>query len=119
MNTREIFIAAWKLARQGERRFGGKARDYFAQSLKWVYATIRSRKMNTYLIRAAIERKAERWLIFAQICLLLVAVTVCLTPSALAYYGLAGLLTLAGLGAALLAVSGLAIVRCSRLDASC
>ena len=118
MNTREIFLDAWKLARQGARRFGGKAREYFAQSLKWVYANLKESRMNTFLIAEETERKANQCLQVANVCLFMVACLVGLLVPALAAFGLGGLLTMAGLGAVLLTVSGLAIRRCSRLDAS-
>ena len=117
MNTREIFLEAWRLARQGARRFGGSAREYFAAALKWVYRQIKESKINTFLLREETERKADRAITVAEVCLFMVAGLVGLLVPALATFGLAGLLTLGAVGMALLTVSGLAIRYSSRLDA--
>lgn len=38
MSRSKIFVRAWKLARKGANKFGGSAREYFADSLRRVYA---------------------------------------------------------------------------------
>lgn len=35
-----IMKGAWKLARRGAKKFGGSAREYFAESLKTVWARV-------------------------------------------------------------------------------
>lgn len=35
---KEIMVNAWEIAREGQKAFGGKARDYFAQALKMAWA---------------------------------------------------------------------------------
>ncbi len=35
---KEIMVNAWEIAREGQKSFGGKVRDYFAQALKMAWA---------------------------------------------------------------------------------
>ena len=35
---KEIMVNAWEIAREGQKEFGGKVRDYFAQALKMAWA---------------------------------------------------------------------------------
>lgn len=44
MNLSSIFTAAWTAAREAAARFGGKARQFFALSLKAAYAAARAPK---------------------------------------------------------------------------
>lgn len=47
MTNAEIFTAAWVLAKQGAKRFGGSSKDYFACSLQITYKK-GAKKMNEY-----------------------------------------------------------------------
>lgn len=38
MTKKEIMSNAWKIAKEGQKTFGGKAREYFAQALKMAWA---------------------------------------------------------------------------------
>lgn len=38
MSKTEIFVKAWALAKAGAAQFGGSSKEYFAESLKIVYA---------------------------------------------------------------------------------
>src|SRR5690625_4471244 len=38
MNTKTVMIGAWKIAKQGAERHGGKASEYIAESLKMAWA---------------------------------------------------------------------------------
>lgn len=35
---KEIMVNAWRIAREGQKEFGGKVREYFAQALKMAWA---------------------------------------------------------------------------------
>ncbi|MFC6170337.1 hypothetical protein [Loigolactobacillus jiayinensis] len=45
MTNAEIFTAAWVLAKQGAKRFGGSSKDFFACSLKITYTNKGENKM--------------------------------------------------------------------------
>lgn len=56
MTNAKIFSAAWTVAKQGAAKFGGSSKDYFAESLKMVYATIKSNM--TYAMQVGNVRSA-------------------------------------------------------------
>lgn len=39
---RKIMVSAWNIARQGQKEFGGKVSEYFAQALKMAWAQAKS-----------------------------------------------------------------------------
>lgn len=46
-----IMKAAWELARRGQKKFGGKVKDYLSESLKILYARIKTMvKVPTWFI---------------------------------------------------------------------
>lgn len=38
MKLQKIMAGAWKLARKGQQRFGGKVNEYLSEALKWAWA---------------------------------------------------------------------------------
>lgn len=59
MSKSEIFVKAWKLANAGAARFGGSSKDYFAASLKIVYASL---KNQPYYFVLQGSRKYPGWI---------------------------------------------------------
>lgn len=39
---REVMVRAWEIAREGQRKFGGKVKEYFAISLKLAWKEVKS-----------------------------------------------------------------------------
>lgn len=56
MSKSEIFKKAWVLAKAGAVRFGGSSKDYFAASLKIVYAT-----PSTFVLDVASSNHKPAW----------------------------------------------------------
>ncbi len=54
---KEIMSNAWEIAREGQKDFGGKVRDYFAQALKMAWAQAKS----TINIEALEKKGFNRW----------------------------------------------------------
>lgn len=54
---KEIMVNAWKIAREGQKAFGGKVRDYFAQALKMAWAQAK----NGLDIEALEKKGFNRW----------------------------------------------------------
>lgn len=60
----KIFRQAWQMAREGADRFGGAARDYFAESLRQAHKANRRNATAKDLIKIMFRR----WLTSTQIC---------------------------------------------------
>lgn len=118
MTNREIFKQAWSLARDGARRFGGSAREYFAQALRWVYAKIKESKMNTFLLSEETERKADSLWTAVEVCLLATMGILAVLLPLLAVYGATALIGCGTTGLILLASSGLLIRRAIKLEST-
>lgn len=56
MSKSEIFVKAWELAKFGAKRFGGSSKDYFAASLKIIYARTR-----LYILDIQTSRNRPAW----------------------------------------------------------
>ncbi|MGO1442601.1 MAG: hypothetical protein ACTHWD_00210 [Lactobacillus delbrueckii] len=54
---KEIMKNAWRIAREGQKAFGGKVREYFAQALKMAWAQAKS----TIDIEALEKKGFRRW----------------------------------------------------------
>lgn len=54
---KEIMSKAWEIAREGQKAFGGKVREYFAQALKMAWAQAK----NTIDIEALEKKGFRRW----------------------------------------------------------
>lgn len=54
---KEIMSKAWKIAREGQKAFGGKVREYFAQALKMAWAQAK----NTIDIESLEKKGFNRW----------------------------------------------------------
>lgn len=54
---KEIMRSAWEIARQGQKAFGGKVSEYFAQALKMAWA----RAKNTIDIESLEKKGFNRW----------------------------------------------------------
>lgn len=58
MTTRkEIMVNAWKLAREGQKTFGGKVSEYFAQALKMAWAQAK----NAIDVESLEKKGFSRW----------------------------------------------------------
>lgn len=57
MTKKEIMIKAWKIAREGQKAFGGKVREYFAQALKMAWAQAK----NEIDVEALEKKGFSRW----------------------------------------------------------
>lgn len=57
MAKKEIMKNAWEIAREGQKAFGGKVREYFAQALKMAWAQAKS----TINIEALEKKGFNRW----------------------------------------------------------
>ncbi|WP_077297467.1 hypothetical protein [Virgibacillus pantothenticus] len=44
---KKVMVRAWEIARQGQAKFGGKVKEYFAQALKMAWAETRKVVINT------------------------------------------------------------------------
>lgn len=42
INKRHLFKYAWKIARKGAKKFGGRIREFFSEALKMAWVSIRS-----------------------------------------------------------------------------
>lgn len=54
---KEIMVNAWKIAREGQKAFGGKVREYFAEALKMAWAQAK----NGLDIEALEKKGFNRW----------------------------------------------------------
>ena len=54
---KEIMSNAWKIAREGQKKFGGKVSEYFAQALKMAWAQAK----NSIDIEALEKKGFNRW----------------------------------------------------------
>ncbi len=54
---KEIMVKAWEIAREGQKAFGGKVREYLAQALKMAWAQAKS----TINIEALEKKGFSRW----------------------------------------------------------
>lgn len=54
---KEIMVNAWKLAREGQKKFGGKVTEYFAEALKMAWAQAE----NTIDVDALEKKGFNRW----------------------------------------------------------
>lgn len=54
---KEIMSKAWEIAREGQKEFGGKVTEYFAEALKMVWAQTK----NTFDIEALEKKGFNRW----------------------------------------------------------
>lgn len=73
MNNRELFKEAWKLAREGAAKYGGKASEYFNESLKIVTKEYNDNKVKDaercrrfvdgilFEVNDAIQRCSQDW----------------------------------------------------------
>lgn len=57
MTKKEIMIKAWKIAREGQKAFGGKVSEYFAEALKMAWAQAK----NGLDIEALEKKGFNRW----------------------------------------------------------
>lgn len=57
MTKKEIMSNAWKIAKEGQKAFGGKVREYFAQALKMAWAQAK----NCIDIDALEKKGFSRW----------------------------------------------------------
>lgn len=57
MTKKDIMIKAWRIAREGQKAFGGKVREYFAQALKMAWAQAKS----TIDIESLEKKGFRRW----------------------------------------------------------
>lgn len=57
MNKKEIMSKAWEIAREGQKAFGGKVREYFAEALKMAWAQAK----NGLDIEALEKKGFNRW----------------------------------------------------------
>lgn len=54
---KEIMVNAWKIAREGQKEFGGKVSEYFAEALRMAWAQAK----NTINIEALEQKGFSRW----------------------------------------------------------
>lgn len=54
---KKIMVSAWNIARQGQKEFGGKVSEYFAQALKMAWAQAK----NGLDIKALEKKGFNRW----------------------------------------------------------
>lgn len=54
---KKVMVRAWEIARQGQDKFGGKVKEYFAQALKIAWAETRKVVINT----TSGSRKWKSW----------------------------------------------------------
>ena len=57
MTKKEIMSNAWKIAKEGQKEFGGKVSEYFAQALKMAWAQVK----NGLDIEALEKKGFNRW----------------------------------------------------------
>jgi hypothetical protein len=57
MNKKEIMSKAWEIAREGQKAFGGKVSEYFAESLKMAWSQAKS----TIDIEVLEKKGFNRW----------------------------------------------------------
>lgn len=54
MTKAEIFTTAWRVAKAGQAKFGGKSSEYFAEALRMVYAVAKKMAAETVRFETAV-----------------------------------------------------------------
>lgn len=58
---KNVMTKAWEIAREGQMKFGGKVKEYFAEALKMAWAIVKAGKQTAQIKTTSGSRKHKSW----------------------------------------------------------
>lgn len=58
---KNVMTKAWEIAREGQKKFGGKVKEYFAQALRMAWAIVKSAKQVAVVKTTSGSKKHKSW----------------------------------------------------------